>query len=136
MYYDEVKTMTQILIVRRWLLVIAGVAFLAIAVGALVSPRTMAEPIGFRLDTANALNEFRAVYVGLWIAHAILFFWAARRVDRLVLGDVGGLLIAGQVLGRLVSLALDGWPDPAILATGLAEAAGAALILLMRPRGG
>lgn len=119
---------------RRILLVVTGLVFLGIAAGSLLAPATMAEPFEWTLEHPNSLNEFRAIYVGLWLAHAVLFFWAARRNDLPVLGDVAALLLAGQVVGRLVSLLLDGLPDGRLLGPALAESLGALGLLLTRPR--
>ena len=48
------------------------------------------------------LNEFRAVYVGMWLAMAAILVLAFRRVEEPLLGDVAALLILGQTLGRLI----------------------------------
>jgi hypothetical protein len=122
------------LIARRFVLTAASLVFLAIAIGSLWAPHIMAEPFDYRLPSPNALNEFRAVYVGLWLAQAGVLAWAARRVDLLYLGDVGGLLILGQVVGRILSVLIDGAPDTRLLAPALAELAAGVLILLLRPR--
>ena len=121
------------LLARRIVLALVGIVFLAIAAASLVAPAAMAEPLGYRLDSVNAYNEFRAIYVGLWLAHAVLFAWAAWRIERRELGDVGALLLAGQVVGRLLSLALDGMPDARLLPAAIAELVGAVLIWLLRP---
>ena len=130
------RGMSRVLQARRFVLAAAALVFLGIAIGSVVAPRTMAEPFDYELATANALNEFRAVYVGLWLAHAVVLGWAAWRIDVRVLGDVGGLLILGQVVGRLVSLALDGAPDGRIVVPAVAELVGGVLILALRPRSG
>lgn len=129
------RPLPRILIARRVVLLLTALAFLAIAIGSLVAPQPMAEPLGYRLDTVNALNEFRAIYVGLWLAHALILAWAAWRIERLVLGDVGGILVLGQVVGRILSLLIDGAPGPELLGPALSETAGGLLILGLRPRG-
>lgn len=96
----------------------------------------MAEPLGLRLEGVNGFNEFRAIYVGLWLAHAVIFVWAAVRVDALVFGDVCALLLFGQVLGRALSLALDGFPDARLVPAATAELVGAILLLVFRPKQG
>ncbi len=60
--------------IRRIVLFITGVVFLAIAIGSLVAPETMAGPLGIQLNNITAYNEFRAIYVGLWLAHTFIFF--------------------------------------------------------------
>jgi hypothetical protein len=116
---------------RQAVLAVVGVVFTCIAVASLVVPHVMAEGLGYRLDNVDALSEFRAIYVGLWLAHAVIMFGAARRPDT-VLADVAGVLVAGQVVGRVFSLTLDGVPDK-LIPISMVEALGAALILGLRP---
>ncbi len=127
--------MSKVLTARRIVLTLTGLSFLAIAVGSLIAPVKMAEPLGYRLDSINALNEFRAIYVGLWLVHAGLCFWASRRIRERVLGDIAGLLVAGQVVGRLISIAIDGLPEGAMVGTAAAELAAVVLIFVFRPAG-
>lgn len=80
-------------VVRRVVLSLAALSFLVVALCSLVAPQKMAEPFGYQLTRPSALNEYRAIYVGLFLAHALVLLWAARRVEQAVLGDVAGLLI-------------------------------------------
>lgn len=118
---------------RRAILSLAALVFAGIAVGSLVSPHTMAGNLGYRLESVDALSEFRAVYVGLWLAQALLLGFAAKRIEQPVLGDLGALLILGQVFGRLVSIALDGVPGPRIWPISVLELAGGVALLIVRP---
>lgn len=93
----------------------------------------MAEGLGYRLDTIDARSEFRAVYVGVWLATAFLLVMAALRVREPLLGDLGGLMILGQVLGRVLSLFLDGMPSARIWPFFFLELLGGLAILLVRP---
>jgi len=131
LYDDGVK----VLVVRRVLLVVAALVFTAIAVANLVIPETMARSMGYHLDGVDARNEYRAIYIGLWLAHAVLLLVAARRIDDLLLGDLAALLIGGQFVGRVVSAVVDGalpssklWPAAAV------ESLGALALMLARPR--
>ena len=119
---------------RQVVLAVTAVVFAGIALASIVAPQTMADPLGYTLSNTNALNEFRAIYVGLWLAHAVVLIWAARRIDLIYLGDVAGILILGQVVGRLLSLGLDGIPDERMAPIAFAEFIGAALILGLRGR--
>ncbi len=124
-----------ILTVRRVALVLAALVFIGIAIGSLVAPDAMAEGLGYRLDNVDARNEFRAIYVGLWLAHAVILLAAAYLIHELILGDIGALLIAGQVVGRLISVIADGaLPTVALLPAAIAEVVGAVGIMAMRPR--
>ena len=118
---------------RRIVLALTGLVFLFIAGASLLNPHAMARPLGYTLENTTALNEFRAIYVGLWLAHVVIFFWAAWRVDVVYLGDVAGLLLLGQVIGRALSLAIDGIPEMSIAPAATAEALGTILVFALRP---
>jgi hypothetical protein len=119
---------------RRALLALTALVFTAIAVASLIAPHTMAEGIGYRLDNVDSLSEFRAVYVGVWLATAVLCLVAFRRVQEALLGDLCALLLLGQTVGRIASLVLDGLPSAKIWPMFVIETVGGILLLLVRPR--
>jgi hypothetical protein len=123
---------SRALAARRALLGLAALVFAGIAAASLLAPRQMAAPFDYSLATINALNEYRAIYVGLWLAHAIVLIWAAWRIDLVHLGDAAAILILGQVAGRLTSVAIDGLPDARLAAPAVAELLSGLLILLLR----
>jgi hypothetical protein len=109
----------------------AGLAFL-------VAPELL-RFVDLAPGTAAARSDVRAVYGGLELGVAALLGACAHRPEWLRFGLVAqALAFGGLVLGRLVSLALDGAPTPIAVALGLAEALGAILALLalrgLRPR--
>lgn len=112
---------------------LTALVFLGIALASLVRPHVMAEGLGYRLDSVDALSEFRAIYVGLWGATAVVLLVAFARVEQALLGDLGAILILGQVLGRVISLILDGSPSTRIWPVFVLETVGGALLLLVRP---
>jgi hypothetical protein len=118
---------------RRVLLGLSAVVFAGIAVASLVAPRMMAEGVGYSLASVDAFSEFRAVYVGLWLATAVLFVIALRRVELAILGDLCALLVLGQTLGRMASLVLDGVPSGRVWPMFVLEAVGGVALLLVRP---
>jgi Domain of unknown function (DUF4345) len=93
----------------------------------------MATGLGYSLDSVDALSEFRAVYVGLWLATAVVFVVALRRIQQAILGDVCAILILGQTAGRLLSLLLDGVPSGTVLPMFVLEAIGGVALLVVRP---
>ena len=119
--------------IRAGLLYAVALTFTAIAVASLVAPDTMAEGLGFRLDSSTARNEFRAIYVGLWIATAVQAVVAARRVENALLGDLTAGLVFGQVAGRLLSVALGDPPGPTLWAAFALETIGSLAIWSVRP---
>ena len=116
---------------RRIILGIAAAVFVAIAGQAALWPDTLL--LGRHLDTVDARNEFRAIYLGLWLATAVLLVIAARRVREPILGDLGALLILGQVFGRIASLLADGVPGGRVWAIFALELVGGVAILSVRP---
>jgi ABC-type thiamin/hydroxymethylpyrimidine transport system permease subunit len=118
---------------RRLILALIALVFAAVALGSLVAPHELAEGLGYTLANTDALNEFRAIYVGLWLATAAIFALAAGRVANALLGDVCALLLLGQVAGRLVSLVLDGPPSERIWPMFAAELIGGVALLVVRP---
>jgi len=119
--------------VRRTLLTLSGVVFAGIAFASLLAPHQMAAGLGYTLGNVDALSEFRAVYVGLWLAIAAFLVVAGRRVEPALLGDLGALLILGQTVGRLLSLVLDGPPTSRIWPMFALEALAGIALLLVRP---
>lgn len=120
--------------IRRVLLGVTALVFTGIAVASLVAPDHMAAGLGYTLTNVDARSEYRAIYVGLWLAHAVVAAMAARHVDDTRLGDVVGILVLGQVVGRVVSIAADGeLPSMKILPIATVEAVGAIALLLVRP---
>lgn len=118
---------------RQVLLGLAAAVFAGVALGSVVVPHKMAEGLGYRLDNVDALNEFRAVYVGLWLATAVLLVVALRRIREPLLGDLGALLILGQTVGRILSVLLDGPPTSRIWPMFLLEGLAGVALLLVRP---
>ncbi|MFY9224605.1 MAG: DUF4345 family protein, partial [Blastocatellia bacterium] len=87
---------------RQIILILAALVFILVAVAALVIPHKMASQMGYTLANINGLNEFRAIYVGVWLATAILLVVAAKNIKNTLLSDLGAILILGQTFGRLV----------------------------------
>jgi hypothetical protein len=93
----------------------------------------MAAGLGYSLTNVDALSEFRAIYVGLWLATAVLLVIALRRVHDALLGDMCAILVLGQTAGRLVSLVLDGPPSGRLWLLFALEALGGVVLLTVRP---
>lgn len=118
---------------RQVLLGLAALVFMGVAFGSLIAPRKMAEGLGYTLDNRDALSEFRAVYVGVWLATAAILIIALRRIQEPLLGDLGAMLILGQTGGRMLSLVLDGAPSARIWPMFILEAIGGLALLVVRP---
>ncbi|HTQ48090.1 MAG TPA: DUF4345 family protein [Polyangiaceae bacterium] len=121
---------------RRLVLAGSGLTFGTIAIAAVVWPRTVAVQYGLHLDGVDAFNEFRAVFVGFWLALATSMIVAARRPALSTLGDLCGIALVLQAMGRLPSVAVDGRPSVPFLGAMVGEALAGAVVLLGRVRGG
>ncbi|MBK7996264.1 MAG: DUF4345 family protein [Blastocatellia bacterium] len=76
---------------RQIVLVLAALVFILVAIAALVIPHKMASQMGYTLVNINGLNEFRAIYVGVWFATAILLIVAAKNIKIPLLSDLGAI---------------------------------------------
>jgi hypothetical protein len=123
----------MIQLLRRILLAGSGVVFAVIAVAAVVWPHAVAARYGLKLD-GEAMNEFRAVFTGFWLGLAAMLFTAARRPELVILGDLCGLALLLQAMGRLLSVVLDGAPRADFVAAMIGEALTGAIVLAIRPR--
>ena len=103
-----------------------GVVFLIVALQGFLVPRLFMAPVEIELTNASALAEVRAGYGGCFGALACVFFLGARCESwrRSSLG-VGGVVLSVFVMGRLLSLAVDGMPNLFSLGILAAEATGA-----------
>ena len=92
-------------------LVVAALAFLMVGIGHLVIPLTMLAPMNIQLGGVNGFNEIRANYGGM---HSLMgvFFLSGALVTKLRETALMTLAIftTGLVLGRMVSIAIDGLP--------------------------
>ena len=120
--------------IRRIFLIVAAGVFFIIAVGSLVAPQIMATKLGYTLSSVDAFSEFRAVYVGMWLAMAVFLLIAARNIELTLLGDLGVLLILGQTVGRVISILLDGFPSTQVWPIAILEVLGGLAILFIRPK--
>ena len=123
-----------LLVLRRLVLAGSGVIFALIALAAVAKPHLVAARYGLTLDGVEAMNEFRAVFVGFWLALAAMLVTAARRPALVVLGDLCGLALLLQALGRILSVAVDGVPRTDFLAAMIGEGVAGILVLAARPR--
>ena len=120
-------------IVRRVLLNLTALVFVVIAVRAVVAPEQMASGLGYVLSGANGYSEFYAIYLGVWMATAMLAIFAAVRVRQPLIGDLVAMFVLAQPLGRLFALMRFGLPEGMLLGMFALETVGGLLILCVRP---
>ena len=89
---------------------IMGLAFCKVGIEALVDPQAVLQQVGITLDNPSALSSMRAVYGGMHLFFGLLCFWSAMREPASALRLVA-LYAGGFVIGRTISLAVDGAPN-------------------------
>ncbi len=105
-------------IFARLVLVLAGLVWLAIGLYAMADPVAVADSVDFELRSDLARLEIRAMYGGLSIAVGALHFVGAVRSVWLVPTLVVAIVLTlGLVTGRVLSIAVDGFPG--VFALGL-----------------
>jgi len=100
----------------RWAtltLALMALVFLLVAVQALVAPGVLLAPVEIGLHTASAHAEIRAGYGGCFGGLAVAFVAGARApVWRRPALALGAVVLGLFVAGRLLSLGVDGPPNP------------------------
>jgi hypothetical protein len=124
------------LLLRRLALAGSGMTFGAIAVASLVVPEKVAAQYAYAVATADAWNEFRAVFTGFWLGLCAMMITAARDPADRRLGDLCGLAIGLQSLARLYAVAVHGVPGASFIGAMLGEMVTAATILQGRSAAG
>lgn len=114
---------------ERWtvaVLGIAGLVFVGVGAAHLIDPQGAIAPMGLQLTEINSYNEIRANYGGMHLMLGLLFLTAlwrkSLRTDALL---VLALFTNGLVLGRAVSIIVDGNPGLFIWGFLVLEAVGA-----------
>jgi hypothetical protein len=120
---------------RQILLGLTALVFALLALRSALTPDQVARELGYRLDGPNGYSELHAIYVGLWLAHALVGVLALMRIHEPILGDVLAVLVLGQPLGRLLAIPRFGRPQGPLLAFFVLEIVGGALLLMVRPGG-
>ncbi len=118
--------------VRQGLLTLLGIALLAVAGFNFLDPVGSAEAAGLQFASLTGLNEYRAVYTGMFGGLGVGALIAARNPENLLLGDMVALAVVGEAIARMSSIAIDGYPGPTtilLLASELTPLA----VLLARP---
>lgn len=119
--------------IRQLLLAATATIFVAFALWAAFSPKSLASMLGYELSAPNGESEFHAIYVGVFFAQAALCLLAAARVTDPVLGDLVALFLLAQPIGRLLAMFRHGVPHGVLRWLFLLELGGGVALLLVRP---
>ncbi len=120
-------------IMRRTLLYLTALVFVVIAARAVIAPEQMASGLGYVLKGANGHSEFYAIYLGVWLATAILAILAAVRIRYSLIGDLVAMFVLAQPVGRFFALMRFGLPEGMLLGMFALETVGGLFILSVRP---
>ena len=103
-------------------LLLSGIGFMLIGVNTFRDPVAAMAGVELGVQSMNALNEVRANYGGMQIGIGILLFCGAllHWLSRSALLALS-LITGGLVVGRLVSMMLDGMPNTAVQALLILE---------------
>jgi len=107
-------------------LLLTGIVFLLVGGTGLRTPEKIMGPLGVTLDGRPALNEVRANYGAAHLGLGIWFICGGL-IPRYRLGAIATVtaFVGGLVLGRLISLAVDGPPGPFVAMLFAVEFVGA-----------
>ena len=119
--------------IRQVLLAATAGMILFFVIFALLKPKQFAGMAGYELKTVNAHNEFHAIYVGVFLAQAILCVLAITRVQDAIIGDMVAVFILAQPFGRCIAGFRFGWPEGMMRAAFAVELAAGLALLLVRP---
>ncbi|MCI5083624.1 MAG: DUF4345 domain-containing protein [Saprospiraceae bacterium] len=99
--------------VQNWIkifLLIMAIPTLLVGLTALFDPQAIMDNVDQTLDTISARSSTRAIYGGMHLCFGLFFVYGAFKAQRealLILALYG----VGFVIGRLVSLPMDGRPN-------------------------
>ena len=120
-------------IVRKIFFGITAAVFILIAVRAALFPERMASGLGYTLSAPNGFSEMYAVYVGVWVATAVLALVAIFRVSDPLFGDLLAVFLLAQPIARLLALPKWGMPQGTLFVMFIVESIGGIALLLLRP---
>ncbi|PQA78010.1 DUF4345 family protein [Rhodoferax sp. TS-BS-61-7] len=120
-------------LLRQVLLASTALIFVAFAGWALLKPDSLAKVLGYQLSLPNGASEFGAIYVGVFLAQALLFAFALFRVHDAIIGDICAVFLLAQPLGRIMPMIAHGAPNGMLKALVLLEIFGAVALLSVRP---
>ena len=118
---------------RQVLLAATGGIFVCFVLWAVLKPKSLATTLGYTLASKNAVSEFHAIYVGVFIAQAGLCALAFVRVTDAMLGNLVAIFLLSQPVGRVIATFRGGFPSGFLLTLFVMEIAGGIIVLLVQP---
>ena len=112
---------------------LTGAVFVFFFLWALLRPYSLSHVLGYQLESQNSRSEFHAIYVGVFLAQALLSTIASANLEIVILGDLVAFFVLAQPLGRLIALFRNGFPQKLLRSITISEIIGGTLLLLIRP---
>ena len=97
---------------RQVLLAATGGSFACFALWATFSPKSLAATLGYTLQSKNAISEFHAIYVGVFIAQACLCALALARIEDAAIGNLVAVFLLGHSSWSLWGASFSCWFNP------------------------
>ncbi|UPT65413.1 MAG: DUF4345 domain-containing protein [Sphingobacteriales bacterium JAD_PAG50586_3] len=91
-------------------LIFVGLAFINVAVQAIISPQAVFDNVGVTLGNVSALNSIRANYGFVNLALGLFMVYGAFKMRKEALLFTA-IFCWGFVIGRIYSIAIDGMPN-------------------------
>ena len=105
----------------KFILTILGLEHVGFGLMGLISPLTVADLVGFSLNEFSSFREVRAHY-SLFLLIGLLAFLAIAKIElTLFTYRVYVLIFGSYLIGRFVSIFIDGMPDSMVWFVILAE---------------
>lgn len=118
---------------RQVLLAATGSIFACFAFWAALKPQSLATSLGYTLTSNNAISEFHAIYVGVFIAQAWLCTFAWTRVDDAAIGNLVAIFLLSQPLGRMMAAFRGSRPAGLLMVLFIMEFVGGGILLWVQP---
>jgi hypothetical protein len=125
MIYDDLT--------RQVLLAATGGSFACFALWAAFRPKSLVTTLGYTLESKNAISEFHAIYVGVFIAQAWLCALAFARIADAAIGNLVAIFLLSQPFGRVIAALRGSLPSGLLLALFIMEFVGASFSFRFNP---
>ena len=120
--------------IARGYLWLAAIVFVGLGISLLCWPTEILKRVEVKFDSPTAFADIRADYGGCIFGVGVFLVWCASHRHRVGNGLLCvGLVFSGYVIGRLLSLMIDGTPKRIIFILIAVEIVGAAMAFLLYP---
>ncbi len=119
--------------IREVLLGATSLTFAFFALWAILKPNSLANTLGYELNNNNAISEFHAIYIGVFIAQSLLCVLAFIRIDDAMIGDFVAIFLLAQPVGRIIAMFRGGSAKGFLKLLFAAEIAAGLLLIVVQP---